>query len=155
MAKFKHLHQALLENLSTIAGVEYCGPLPKRRDQINLPALFLDMVELEPATQPGTGELALISHWEGRVLVSEQNPDVVLWSLVQTVMICLHQFHCSEENIGPAKLKQATPDSFSPDYPGHKVWLVEWTHTLRVGDSIWNGQGIIPGTLVFNEHLSP
>lgn len=157
MADSRHplavLQQTLAAQLSSIAGMEYCGPLPKRRDQVTLPALFLDMVELEPSNDPGTSELGLISHWEGRILVSEQNTDTVLWGLVQAVMVWLHQFHCAEENIGPAKLKQAVPDNFSPDYPGHKMWLAEWTHVLRVGNNIWNSEGVIPSTLLVNEQI--
>lgn len=153
MEKLKVLHEYLVEALLTISSLKYCGPLPKRRDQITLPALFLDMVELESSSNPGNGELALISHWEARVLVSEKNSDIVLWGLVQEVMSHLHHFHCSEENIGPAKIKQATPDTFSTDYPGHKMWLVEWTHVLRTGNNIWKGDDVVPSTLLVNEQV--
>jgi hypothetical protein len=130
------LHQALQQTLSQVNGIQQCGTLPKRRDQIQLPGFFLDMVELEPTSDPGTGELALISHWEGRLLLSEQCTDTAVWGLLQAIMITLHQFHCNEENIGAAQIKQAIPDHFTPDYLGHRVWLIEWTHLLRVGDYI-------------------
>ena len=141
------LQQTLQQTLSQVKGIQQCGALPKRRDQIQLPGLFLDMVELEPTSDPGTDELALISHWEGRLLVSEQCADNAVWGLLQAVMIALHQFHCDEENIGTAQIKQAIPDHFTPDYPGHRVWLIEWTHELRVGDNIWHGEDIIPHRL--------
>jgi hypothetical protein len=154
MNRLAVLQEALQQTLSQINGIQQSGALPKRRDQIQLPGLFLDMVELEPTSDPGTGELALISHWEGRLLVSEQCADTAIWGLVQAVMIALHQFHCDEENIGAAQLKQAISDHFTPDYPGHRVWLIEWTHLLRVGDSVWNGESVVPSQLIIEEQVT-
>ena len=154
MNRLAVLHPALQQTLSQVDGIQQCGSLPKRRDQIELPGLFIDMVELEPTTEQGTGELALISHWEGRLLIGEQCADHAVWGLLQAVMVALHQFHCDEENIGAAKIKQAIPDQFSPDYPGHRVWLIEWTHELRVGDNVWEGEGVVSSQLVVEEPMS-
>ncbi|WP_084403935.1 hypothetical protein [Marinobacterium litorale] len=148
MDRLTLLHQTLLEGLAQIAGVRHCSSFPKRRDEVRLPAIFLDLAELEPARDPGTGELALIAHWEARVLVSDRQPEAVLWSLVQAVMLWLYDHAWAELNVGRANIKQAAPDHFSPEYQGHRIWLVEWTHTLRVGESIWAGEGIVPDTVI-------
>lgn len=124
------LHDTLVNGLSTIPGIQHCGPLPSRRDKINLPAIFLDMVEFERSSDPGTGELELVVHWEARVLVSEQQSKLILWQLVQAILVWLHQHNWSQINVGPAKLKQAAPDHFNPEYPGHQMWLVEWTQYI-------------------------
>ena len=154
MNRLAVLQQALEQTLSQVNGIQQCSALPKRRDQIELPGLFLDMVELEATSSPGTSELALISHWEGRLLISEQCTDTAVWGLLQAIMVALHQFHCNEENIGAAQIKQAIPDHFTPDYPGHRVWLIEWTHELRVGDNVWDDESIELSRIVIREDIA-
>lgn len=144
MDRLKQLSDAIEQGLSAIDGVQHCGLFPKRRDDVRLPAILLDLIELEPGKDPGTGELELISHWEARVIVSDSQPKSSLWALVQAVMLWLFNNRWSDLNIGRAILKQAGPDHFSPEYQGHQVWLVEWTQSLRVGEDIWDGTGIIP-----------
>lgn len=143
-----NLYNILIEGLSTIPGIQHCGPLPSRRDKVSLPAIFLDMVEFEPSPDPGTGELELVVHWEARVLVSAQQSKLMLWQLVQAVLVWLHHNNFSQFNVGPTKLKQAAPDHFSPEYSGHQVWLVEWSQSLRIGENNWDGKDIIIDTLL-------
>jgi hypothetical protein len=61
------------------------------------PAVFVDLVELEPDTDPGTDELALITHWEVRVIVSEsqKETDKIIRSLILSIIQDLScGFHC-------------------------------------------------------------
>ena len=141
------LYETLTEGLSHLPGIQYCGLLPSRRDAITLPAIFLDMVELQASQDPGTGELELIAHWDAHVLVSKQQSKLMLWQLVQAILVWLYQHNWLDPHIGPAQLKQASPDHFNPDYPGEQLWLVAWTQRLRIGENLWNGQGVIIDTL--------
>lgn len=147
MSTLETLHIELLGGLQTIAGIEHCSEPPKRRDQIRLPAILLDLVELEPAVDPGTGELALNSHWEARVVTSDHQPETVLWQLVQAVLLWLYNHAWPTTNIGRATIKQASPDHFSPEFQGHRIWLIEWTQLVRIGDDVWVGESIVPETI--------
>ena len=146
MTTLEILHQAILEGIAGLPGVQHCGAFPRRMDKVTLPAVFVDLIELESASDPGTGELALITHWEARVVVAESqaDADTVIRSLILAVMLWLFRYPWPQKNIGCARFKQASPDHFSPELQGHVIWLVEWTHSIRVGDSVWDGEGVVP-----------
>ena len=150
MTTLEKLHQEILQGITDLPGVQHCDAFPRRMDKVTLPAAFVDLVELEPTSDPGTGELALISHWETRIVVAESqnNADETIRSLILAVMLWLYRHPWPQKNIGRAKLKQAGPDHFSPELQGHAIWLIEWTHSIRIGESVWDGDGVIP-TQVF------
>ena len=141
------LFEEIKQGLSEIVGIQHCGVFPKRRDDIRLPAILVDLVELEPGGDTGTDELGLISHWEARILVSDQMSESDLWALVQAAMLWLFNHSWPETNIGRAKLKQAGPDHFSPEFQGHSMWLIEWAQRIRVGENIWDGSMVIPSVV--------
>jgi hypothetical protein len=141
------LFDEIQQGLADIDSIQYCGALPKRRDDIRLPAILIDCVELEPDDDSGTEALGLISHWEARILVSEHMVEADLWALVQVAMLWLFNHSWSETNIGQARLKQAAPDYFSPQYQGHNLWLIEWAQRIRVGENIWDGSMVIPSVV--------
>lgn len=91
MTNLELLHQEILEGISQLTAVQHCGNYPRRMDEVTLPAVFVDLVELEPDTDPGTDELALITHWEARVIVAEsqKETDKIIRSLILTVMAWL------------------------------------------------------------------
>lgn len=155
MDSISTLHQTLLEGLSQVTGINHCCDYPKRRDQIKLPALLLDLVEIEPAKDPGTGELAITAHWEARLVTNDAQEESVTWNLVISTLVWLYNHSFADVNIGKADIKQATPDSFTPDLQGHRVWLIEWTHLVRIGDNIWDGEGVIPGELYVSINDDP
>jgi len=150
MTTLEILHQTIVEGISGLPGVQHCDAFPRRIDKVMLPAVFVDLVELESTSDPGTGELALISHWEGRVVVadSQSNADEVIRSLILSVMLWLFRHPWPQKNIGRARFKQAGPDHFSAELQGYTIWLLEWTHSIRVGESVWDGEGVTP-TQVF------
>ena len=150
MNQLESLFAAILDGIASIPGVQRCVPFPRRMDTVTLPAVFLDLAELEPDVDPGTGELALVTHWEARVIVAESQPDAqaMLRGLALALMHWLFANDFSLINVGKAKLKQAGPDHFAPEMQGHDVWLVEWSQKIRVGDSVWDGAGVVP-TQVF------
>lgn len=138
----EQLQQTILEGLATLEGVQTVSGMPKRHDTLTLPAVLVDLAELEPARDPGTGELGLLSHWEARVVMSDQPEEAVIWHLVVAILFWLFDFDWSTINVGRAQLKQAAPDHFSPMFQGHRVWLIEWVHDIRVGNNVWDGEGI-------------
>jgi hypothetical protein len=142
--KLSKTYDTLIEGFSQNPNIHYCGALPKRRDEISLPAMLLDLVELAPGRSAGTSELVLISHWEGRILLPDTEPVSALWQMVQQCLSWLETFEWKSIGVGDAHIKQAAPDHFSPDLQGHRCWLIEWTHQYRVGEDIWAQTGISP-----------
>lgn len=149
MDKLSKTYHTLINELGKLEGIQHCGALPTRRDDIRLPAILLDLVELSPGQSVGTEELVLISHWEGRVLIPDTEPPHVMWQIVQQCLSWLDQFEWKKIGVGDAQIKQAGPDHFSPDLQGHRCWLIEWTHQYRVGEDIWAQTGITPTIIDF------
>ena len=144
MDKLAKTYNTLIDGFGRIPNIQHAGALPKRRDDIRLPAMLVDLVELSPGQSAGTSELVLIGHWEGRILVHESELIEVLWQIVQQCLSWLDEFAWKSIEVGDARIKQAGPDHFSPDLQGHRCWLIEWTHQYRVGEDIWAQTGISP-----------
>ncbi|WNO10434.1 hypothetical protein [Teredinibacter sp. KSP-S5-2] len=138
---------ALVELLSSIVGVGYVGLAPKKKTSLNLPALVVELVELEPDADPGTGELALRAHWEARVVTLESQPEPQSWELVSAVLFELFQAPWMLENVGLVQIKSVARDYFSPEFQGHRIWLIEWVQPLRLGENKWDTEGIVPQSI--------
>ncbi len=112
---------------------------PKRKEAITLPAMLIDLAEIEPGSDRGTEETPLRCHWEVRVVTSDRDSPLVIWRLVQSLLRWLFIFEWRDTLIGKAQLKSASPDHFSPEFHGHRVWLIEFSQEIRVGDNVWAG----------------
>lgn len=141
---------ALIELLSSIPGLGYVGLLPKKKVSLTLPALAIELVELEPDADPGTGELALRGHWEARLVTLESEDETQAWELVSAILYKLFQSSWMLENVGLVKIKSVARDHFSPEFQGHRIWLIEWVQSLRVGENVWSTEGIIPQEITVN-----
>ncbi len=126
--------------LSALSEIQSLSVHPKRKDRITLPAILIDLAEIEPGSDRGTDQTPLLLHWEARVVTSDRDPPTVTWMLVQRVLRWLHEYEWRELDIGKAKLKSASPDHFSPELQGHRVWLVEFIQEIRVAENIWDGE---------------
>ncbi len=125
-----------LSGLSDIASVH---THPKRKEAITLPAMLIDLAEIESGSDRGTEETPLLCHWEVRVVTSDRDSPLTTWRLVQSFLRWLFIFEWPAILIGKAHLKSASPDHFSPEFHGHRVWLIEFSQEIRVGDSVWAG----------------
>lgn len=64
------LYQAVEQHLvSYLPGVQTVSAWPNIQDRIALPAVFLELAEIEPGTEIGTGETTLVCKFEARVVV--------------------------------------------------------------------------------------
>lgn len=126
-----------LSNLTNISSVNVH---PKRKDQIVLPAILLDVAEIEPGEDRGTDQLNVVVHFEARIVMSDQDSPISIWLMVQSVVRWLFDYDFPERGLGKSKFKSAAPDNFSPDLSGHRVWVVEWTQEIRVGENVWVGE---------------
>ncbi len=151
MTDLMRLHQAILTECQTITGIQTVASEPQRLDQITLPALLVDWVELTPAQDLGTGELMLDSHWEMRFIVSEQQAQSITMGLLQSLLRTLYYQRWGLTGVDPLRFKQVTPDHMTPTLQGHSIWLIEWTQTIALGECVWDAKGIVPTTITVNQ----
>lgn len=116
---------------------------PKLRTKIATPAIMLEFVDATPGENSGTEQLALIGRFEARVIFDTaplnpgQNPELLCLSLATALAQHIYKAGRFGQPVGSAKVTRVEPDQFKPELAGYCVWLVEWTHELLLGDSVW------------------
>ena len=142
----KNLHKAIVEELSKIKGIKTCAAYPKIRKKIAIPAILIELAEMQTGRDPGTGELALLVRWEARIIVDsiQENAGLDVRNLAATVALKIFQAVNFGLAITPAIIIDIGPDEFKPDLAGYEVWVVSWEHEIHLGQSIWDGEGIRP-----------
>lgn len=59
------------------------------------------------------------------------------------------------ENVSAGEFISAEVDGFRPELDAYLVWLVEWTHEVHAGKSVWS-TGIMPHVIEIGEvHVRP
>ncbi len=136
------------------AKIQSCLIYPNSRGEVVAPAVFLEIANYGIGDDPATEELALIANLEARVVVDStiENAEVFCQSLACEIanLIHLNSFGCE---VSPAKLSGITRDFFKPDFDMYICWLIEWSHEMHVGSSVWNEIGIPPHTITIGEHI--
>jgi len=124
---------------------------PRFRKKITAPAIFVEFADADQTEDAGTEQLCMMARFEARVVFDramplDKKPSVMALSLASAVAkeISANRFGCT---VGPAKDIKLEPDHFKPELGGYVVWLIEWTHSVRIGDSVWDGTGITPTDL--------
>src|SRR5690606_32142016 len=66
--RLDQLYRAVEQHLRThLAGVQAVTAWPDIKDRVLLPAVFLEVAEIEPGTDIGTGETSLLCKFEARI----------------------------------------------------------------------------------------
>jgi hypothetical protein len=146
------LYQAIEQHLvSNLSGVKAVTAWPNIKDRIALPVVFLEMAEMEPGVDIGTGETSLICRFEARIIVDPIRPkhcqQAAHLAAQLAVLLRLQTWGLAVE---PAEFVQATQDWTKPELDGYVVWLVEWTHQIYLGVEEWPWPDEPPGSLVIN-----
>jgi hypothetical protein len=140
MTKFwSDLHQAICSTLKEgISAIQTCAIYPAIRKELVAPAVFVELVNLEPGKDPGTEELALRARFEARIVVDStiENASIIVRSLAAEVAKVVNK-NTFNMNISPGKFLSAEMDGFRPELDAYLVWLVEWTHEIHLGKSVW------------------
>jgi hypothetical protein len=128
-----------------------CLIYPNACGEILAPAVFLEIASYSAGNDPATGELSLVANIEARVVLDStiENAEIVCQLLACEIASIAHlnSFGC---NISPAKVTRITRDFFKPDFDMYVCWLVEWSHEMHVGDSVWLEKGVPPHILHIN-----
>ncbi|MDN3219454.1 hypothetical protein [Pseudomonas nunensis] len=153
------LYQAIEQHLVThLSGVQTVSAWPNIEDRIALPAVFLELAEIEPGVDIGTGETTLVCKFEARIIVDPIRPlhqqQAVQLATQLAVLLRTQTWGLPVE---PAEFVQALQDWTQPALDGYTVWLVEWTQQVYVGPEEWPWPDQPPGMLLFgfNEYVKP
>lgn len=145
------LYEAIERHIrAAIVGLEYVGTMPDMLEQVAVPAVLIELVELEPGVDQGTGETALIARFEARVIVGaerEQCQQQAAFAASQLAVLLRLQTWGLE--VEPSEFVRAAQDWSRPELDGYAVWLVEWTQGIYLGEEEWPWPNEPPGTLVF------
>ena len=146
------LYQTIEQHLQqSLGGIQLVSFWPDIKQHIPLPAVFLDIAEIEPGADIGTGESTLSVTFEARVIV-----DVIRAGHYQqaihlaTQLAVLLRTQTWGLAVEPAEFKRSTQDWTRPELDGYTVWLVEWAQTIYLGEEEWPWPDEKPGSLVFN-----
>ena len=139
----------MLENLTQLHEAIICGlreklpglsvelyPTIERR--IALPAVIVELSEMEPGSDPGTGETALVGRFSARAIVDPNDDDAYMKVRELAARIIVAITHETWGlPIGIAHPVQISEDGFKPELDGYLVWVVEWSHEFHLGEVFW------------------
>ncbi len=134
------LHKAICRILKKeIPAIQACEVYPTIRREIIAPAVFVELVSLEPGKDPGTEELALRARFEARIVVdgTVEDSQVAVRELAAAVARVVNKNTWNVENVSAGEFISGGGVDFSPELDAYLVWMVEWVHTIHVGRSIW------------------
>lgn len=135
------LHTAIVDRLNAdIAGLGTCAAYPKIQRRVDLPAVLVDLVELEPADF-GTDKFDCWAQFTAYCIVdpSDTNAELAVRNLAAEVAVRVSQ----EEDFGievekEAEVLRVGEDSFQPDLDGYLVWAVDFQIGLSLGEDVWS-----------------
>ena len=146
------LYKAIEQHIQQhVPGVEMVSFWPDITHHIPLPAVFLDIAEIEPGTDIGTGQTTLTITFEARVIVdvirADHYPQAVHLATQLAVLLRAQSWGLAVE---PAMFQRSSQDWTRPDLDGYTVWLVEWTQVIYLGEQQWPWPDEPPGTLLIS-----
>ncbi|WP_425385129.1 hypothetical protein [Wolbachia endosymbiont (group B) of Schoenobius gigantella] len=151
MTKFwKDLHKAICSTLKEeILAIQTCEIYPAIRKELVAPAVFVELTSLEPGKDAGTDELALKARFEARIVVdgTVEDSSIVVRTLAAEVARVVNKNTWNVENVSPGEFISAEIDGFRPELDAYLVWMVDWSHQLHLGKSVWEEGKIKPHTI--------
>ncbi len=146
----EQLYQAIEQHIRDhLPGVQTVAVWPNIEDRVALPAVFVELAEMEPGIDPATGETALSCKFEARVITDPIQPDHHQQAVFLAGQLAvLLRLQCWGVAVEPAEFVQSMQDWTKPELDGYTVWVVEWTQQIYLGDAQWPWPDQPPGTLL-------
>ncbi|QDH64106.1 hypothetical protein [Pseudomonas azotoformans] len=144
------IEQHLQEQLPGIRSASFWPDL-SADTSIPTPVVLLEMAEMEPAPDIGTGETALTCKFEARIIVDSisADPQRQAVQLASQLAVLLRAQSWGLE-VACAQFVRSTQDWTKPELDGYFVWLVEWDQTVFLGAEEWPWPDEPPGSLVID-----
>jgi hypothetical protein len=138
---------AITAGMPTVASVE---AYPEQRAALSLPAVLVDLEDMEgaPEADPGTEQLAMRTRWRARLILGFRTADVHRQVRKGAAQLA-HLIHLNRwgQPVEPARVTLVGPDPFDPDLDQYEVWVVEWEQIVHLGASVWDCPGVVPETV--------
>ncbi|UVL73868.1 hypothetical protein [Pseudomonas protegens] len=134
-----------------IPGLQFVGTMPDMLDHVPIPAVVIELVEMEPGRDQLTGETALEARFEARVIVgSEREQCQQQAAFVAAQLAVLLRLQTWGVEAGAAEFVRAAQDWTRPELDGYAVWVVEWTQGIYLGPEEWPWPDQPAGVLELN-----
>lgn len=116
--------------------------------EAQLPALLLEMSELEPdlESDPGTEQLPAIARFEARIVVGFRTAQakVEVRKLASAVAAFMHKNKRFYGKGGPVTVDAIVADDFYPELDRFEVWRLDFSIRVWLGETVWTNDGITP-----------
>jgi hypothetical protein len=122
-----------------LPGLQTVAVWPDIRNRVHLPALFLELAEFEPGSDPGNGRVGLECRMEAYFIVAAEQPKHhhQAAQLAAQLAVSLRAQYWDLDDVEPAEFVQSGPDWTKPELDGYTVWKVEWTQRIYLGEEEW------------------
>ncbi|WP_414451506.1 hypothetical protein AB4851_22445 [Burkholderia sp. 22PA0099] len=133
----KQLHDGIEAGLrERLPGIDRIHAYPKIGKAIETPFVAIELAELEPGEDDGTGRVPLIARMQARVIVDPLVPDAALQvrELSARVLLAVHGSTWDLAVTPGKQVGSAGEDPFKPELDTYLVWLLEWVHEFDLGD---------------------
>ena len=146
------LYQAIEQQIQQhLPGVQRVSFWPDIAQHIPLPAVFLDIGEIEPGQETGTGKTTLTITFEARVIVDVIRADHYRQAVqLATQLAVLLRAQYWGLPVQAAEFTRSAQDWTRLELDGYTVWLVEWTQVIYLGEQAWPWPDEPPGSLLIS-----
>lgn len=146
----EQVHSAIVERIkAAFPALKTVEAYRQDRKSLLVPACLVNLMEMEvePEDDPGTEQLAVTAHFEAVLVIhfrqGDKNPKLEIRKLAAAVAQFVHRQRWGLP-VSPAVVEAISEDGFDPELDQFEAWRVEWRQVLHLGESCWDGEGIIP-----------
>ncbi|WP_257835023.1 hypothetical protein [Burkholderia glumae] len=133
----RQLHDAIETGLRRcLPDLDRIHAYPKVGKSIETPFVAIELAELEPGHDDGTGRGPLLARLQARVIVDPltDGAELQVRELASRVLQAVHGATWDLPVTPGRQVGSASEDPFQPALETYLVWLVEWEHEFDLGD---------------------
>jgi hypothetical protein len=110
-------------------------PPPREQRSLTVPAIYVEIVDIESLAEAGDTRLLADLRWEAHCLVdpTAERSHLALRGLAARVAVALHEIRRPVPGHGHIRLVRAGEDDFRPGLEGYLSWGVEFGVEVALG----------------------
>ncbi|WP_281982970.1 hypothetical protein [Azonexus hydrophilus] len=137
--------RAALPDVPTISA----DPPPQSQRAVRVPAIYLDIAEFEPISNPGDGRISVDARFDARCLVDPNaaRSHLAVRELAARTVRALQEIRRPIQGHGHIRIARAGDDNIRPMMDGYEVWTVEFGVEIYLGEL--EPAGITPTEIYF------